>query len=87
MYIFSKIITFTLLLGLAAFAAIAQTGQSQEAQVTDSTEIHAAKTGPIKPFSEFFKDKTVVSDSGLFIIHRADHQYYFEIPDSLLKRR
>jgi len=53
---------------------------------TDTAKSDAAKASPIKAFDAFFKDKPVVSDSGMFIVHQADHRYYFEIPDSMLHR-
>jgi Met-zincin/Domain of unknown function (DUF5117)/Domain of unknown function (DUF5118) len=44
----------------------------------------AAKTGP-KPYKEIITDKAV-SRRGLFIIHKVEDKWYFEIPDSLLGR-
>lgn len=41
------------------------------------------KSTAIKSFDAFFTQKPV-SDSGMFIIHRNDENYYFEIPDSML---
>ncbi|NGM61552.1 zinc-dependent metalloprotease [Sphingobacterium sp. SGG-5] len=76
---FSKIIKFTLMLSVMGWTAHAQTGQQG-----DSTK--AERPAPIKTFNAFFKNKTLKSDTGLFVIHQADHQYFFEIADSLLGR-
>lgn len=43
------------------------------------------KATPVKTFESFFS-KTPVSDTGLFIVHRDNDNFYFEIPDSLLNR-
>lgn len=43
------------------------------------------KNGNIKSFDVFFKNKPI-SDTGIFIIHRENADYYFEIPDSLLQK-
>ncbi|MNK44408.1 hypothetical protein D3C87_631420 [compost metagenome] len=60
-----------------------------DAQVKKNTDtaITTAKTASdgIKSFQTFFKDG-VVSDTGMFISHKANNSYFFEIPDSLLKR-
>lgn len=42
------------------------------------------KPGP-KPFKDVITDKAK-TDSGLFIVHKVDDKYFFEIPDSLLGR-
>ncbi len=42
------------------------------------------KQGP-KPYKEVITNKAV-TDSGLFMIHKIDERFYFEIPDSLLER-
>ena len=52
---------------------------------SDSTSIAKTAADGIKSFQAFFKDG-VVSDTGMFISHKANHTYFFEIPDSLLKR-
>ena len=43
------------------------------------------KKSPIKPYKEIITDKAV-SDEGVFTIHKIDDKYYFEIPDSVLKK-
>ena len=68
----------------ALFLVVAlNTGVSQKlnAQKDSATE----KSGTIKTFDAFFKSRPV-SDTGLFIIHRENANYYFEIPDSLLNK-
>jgi hypothetical protein len=42
------------------------------------------KTGP-KPYKEIITDKAITK-KGLFVVHKIDDKYYFEIPDSLLGR-
>jgi len=39
----------------------------------------------IKPYKEVITDKAV-SDQGVFTVHKIDDKYYFEIPDSMLKK-
>ncbi|MBL7744047.1 MAG: zinc-dependent metalloprotease [Chitinophagaceae bacterium] len=41
-------------------------------------------TGP-RPYKEVITNKTI-SDAGLFLVHKVEDKYYFEIPDSLLGR-
>lgn len=77
--IYSKIIQLALIISLATLTANAQTDQGADSTTT-------SKPTPIKTFDAFFKDKTVKSDTGLFAVHQADHQSYFEIADSLLGR-
>lgn len=43
------------------------------------------KKSPIKPYKEIITDKAV-SDDGVFTVHKVDDKYYFEIPDSVLKK-
>ncbi|KQT15323.1 hypothetical protein ASG31_15460 [Chryseobacterium sp. Leaf404] len=43
------------------------------------------KKSPIKPYKEIITDKAV-SDEGVFTVHKVDEKYYFEIPDSVLKK-
>src|SRR5450756_2247424 len=38
-----------------------------------------------KPYKEIITDKAV-SHQGLFSVHKVEDKWYFEIPDSLLKR-
>ncbi|MFT3702748.1 MAG: zinc-dependent metalloprotease [Agriterribacter sp.] len=42
------------------------------------------KTGP-KAYKDIITDKAK-TDSGLFVVHKVDDKYYFEIPDSLIGR-
>ncbi len=44
----------------------------------------AAKAGP-KPFKEVITDKAKTS-KGLFIVHKLEDKYFFEIPDALLNK-
>lgn len=51
---------------------------------TDSSDKVKAKTG-IKPYKAVIT-KEAVSDAGVFTVHKVGEKYYYEIPDSLLKR-
>ncbi|UOE37706.1 zinc-dependent metalloprotease [Chryseobacterium oryzae] len=43
------------------------------------------KKSSIKSFKEIITDKAV-SDEGVFTVHKVEDKYYFEIPDSVLKK-
>ncbi|PQA92256.1 protein of unknown function [Chryseobacterium piscicola] len=43
------------------------------------------KKSPMKPYKEIITDKAI-SDDGVFTVHKVDDKYYFEIPDSVLKK-
>lgn len=43
------------------------------------------KKSPIKPYKEIITEKAI-SDDGVFTVHKVDDKYYFEIPDSVLKK-
>jgi len=66
---------------LAVNRSVAQSGKKK----TDTTTVSKATVDAIKSFHAFFKED-VASDTGLFVSHRAQNTYFFEIPDSLLKR-
>jgi hypothetical protein len=51
---------------------------------TDSSDKAKPKTGP-KPYKTVIT-KEAVSDQGVFTVHKVGEKYYYEIPDSLLKR-
>jgi ribosomal protein S18 acetylase RimI-like enzyme len=64
---------------------------AQKAPATDSSKIKAVsammvppKQGP-KSYKEVITDKAVTR-KGLFIVHKVEDKYYFEIPDTLLGR-
>lgn len=52
--------------------------------VAAKTDSSSNKKGP-KPFSKVITDKAI-SQKGLFTVHKVDEKWYFEIPDSLLRR-
>ncbi len=56
-------------------------GTAASAPKSDSS---ASKKGP-KPYNKVITDKAV-SRKGLFITHKVDDKWYFEIPDSVLNR-
>ncbi|CAN5785286.1 zinc-dependent metalloprotease [soil metagenome] len=60
----------------------------------DSAKIKFALNGPqsipsskssVKPYKEVITDKAV-SSRGMFVVHKVEEKYFFEIPDSLLSR-
>lgn len=51
---------------------------------TDSSDKAKPKAG-IKPYKAVIT-KEAVSDQGVFVVHKVGEKYYYEIPDSLLKR-
>ncbi len=59
--------------------------KAQDKKKTDTVAVAKALTDGIKTFQAFFKDG-VVSDTGLFVTHKAQNTYFFEIPDHLLKK-
>ena len=56
------------------------------ASFADLAAMMGVKTsdGP-KPYKEVITDKAITK-KGLFIVHKVEEKYYFEIPDTLLKR-
>ncbi len=72
-----------LLLPLMAITALVNAQNGQPAtKAADST---APKKSTVKPYKEVITSKAV-SKWGMFGVHNIDDKYYFEIPDSLLKR-
>lgn len=72
-----------ILLASSCFA-VAQNTHKKNDNVADTTKKQASASG-IKPYSEIITDKTV-SKQGLFTVHHEADKYYFELPDSLMKR-
>lgn len=72
---------FTLLMAMPCFIS-AQVIPKKE--TADTSKKQVAKT-PIKPYDEVITDKSV-SNQGLFTVHKVDQKYYFELPDSIMKR-
>ena len=86
-----KLIVCTAL--LVSICSIAQ----KKSPIPDSTKAKAAASfadfaalmaknsdGP-KPYKDVITDKAITK-KGLFIVHKVEEKYYFEIPDTLLKR-
>lgn len=75
-----------LLLTASPFIANAQKKSNPPATtpVAPAIQPPSPKTGP-KAYKEVITNKAI-SDSGLFIVHRIDEKFFFEIPDSLLNR-
>ncbi|MDB5191308.1 MAG: zinc-dependent metalloprotease [Segetibacter sp.] len=71
--------------GVILVLAINAVAVNVNAQASDSSRSRtAARTGP-KSYSEVIT-KDAVSDKGLFTVHKVADKYFFEIPDSLLRR-
>lgn len=51
----------------------------------DTSKTKADKKSGVKKYSDIIT-RDAISDSGVFTIHKVADKYYFEIPDSLLKR-
>lgn len=76
-----NLLLLSALLCFAFYKTQAQSGKKK----TDTAAVAKAPADAIKSFQAFFKDG-VESDTGLFVSHHAQNTYFFEIPDSLLKR-
>jgi hypothetical protein len=63
-----------------AFVVSTQAGFAQ-----DSIVAKKAEPSKMRPYNEVITSKAV-SKAGLFTVSKVDEKYYFEIPDSLLKR-
>ncbi|SNV43489.1 Glutamyl- and glutaminyl-tRNA synthetases [Chryseobacterium taklimakanense] len=77
-----------LVLAVASPSAFAQTEKSKTDTVKAKTPDAAAKDKKpekIKPYKEIITAKTV-SDQGVITVHKVEDKYYFEIPDSVLKK-
>ena len=79
-----------LLASVVSFTAMAQ-DRRPSTPTTPTTPPAAAtpapaapKTGP-KPYKEVITDKSKTS-KGLFVVHKVEEKYFFELPDSLLGR-
>lgn len=86
-----RIIIFLTLFGAASLQmpVMAQNKKKDTSAKTPSPALPvppppAPKQGP-KPFKEVITDKAK-TDSGLFIIHKVDDKYFFEIPDTIIGR-
>lgn len=64
-------------------------GQEKDAEAvkTDTAKVKKddLKKPVIKPYKEVITDKAV-SDQGVFTVHKIEDKYYFEIPDTMLKK-
>jgi hypothetical protein len=69
---------------MIALGLMPQQGRAQT-KTEPAKEEPKKASGGIKTFKEFFTTRPL-SDTGLFIVHRYNDSYYFEIPDSLLRR-
>lgn len=81
-----------LLASVVSFTAIAQdrrptpptTPTTSPANAAATPAPAAPRTGP-KPYKEVITDKSKTS-KGLFVVHKIEDKYFFELPDSLLGR-
>jgi len=80
----------TALAAVTVFSVFAQTKPATPAHPTGDTSkpkppvVTMPKQGP-KAYKEVITDKAVTG-KGLFTVHKVEEKWYFEIPDSLLKR-
>ncbi len=54
-------------------------------QKADSTKLKEKKSGVLKPYKDIITDKAV-SDDGIFTVHKIEDKYFFEIPESAMKK-
>lgn len=74
-------------IALALAGGLILLSSTAEAQTTAATTNRAATgstTGP-RPYSEIITSKAR-TDRGLFVTHKVEDKYYFEIPDSMMNR-
>jgi Met-zincin/Domain of unknown function (DUF5117)/Domain of unknown function (DUF5118) len=87
-----KALLMAVIVVLTVPAAFAQHKRHPDTAPTDTSKLKAAALpgfpmphqGP-KPYKEVITDKAV-SHEGLFIVHKVEDKWYFEIPDSMLQR-
>jgi Met-zincin/Domain of unknown function (DUF5117)/Domain of unknown function (DUF5118) len=86
-----KSIMLSAVAAVTMFSALAQHKPAPGGPASDTAKIRALatlgvnipKSGP-KPYKEIITDKAV-SHGGLFIVHKVEDKWYFEIPDSVLQ--
>lgn len=59
--------------------------KTDTAKAKTPTPAAAKKPEKIKPYKDVITDKAV-SDAGVLTVHKVEDKYYFEIPDSVLKK-
>ena len=69
---------------LMTVVSCASTRQTKNAAAAANAKKEKPKDG-MKPYDKVIT-KEAVSDSGLFVIHKVDEDYFYEIPDSLFNR-
>ena len=86
MIIFRKAI-FLIPLICIALIGCSTTKKASKSSKEEATETKSGgeKEGDLKPYDEVITDEAVTQE-GLFRVHKIDEKYYYEIPDSLLKR-
>lgn len=89
--ILCKLLMGILFLGsiLMADEAFAQRKKKKDSRAAEEKKEDAAKPGAakngIKPYSEVITSEAE-SKEGLFLVHKLDNKYYYEIPDTLIGR-
>jgi hypothetical protein len=69
-------------IGMLGFCSTTLLAQSKKAQQTDAKTDTVKKASPLSTIIS----KGTESKKGLISIHKTGDKYYFEIPDSILKR-
>lgn len=81
-----KTLQFLFTLLLLCLFSISSPAQKRKKKGKEETEkVAPASKSDIKKYTEVITTKAQ-SDSGLFVVHQIDENYYFEIPFSLLER-
>jgi len=80
-----KKINFLTLCFCVFLASCSVFNRSSSKKGADSAAPEEKKKGEFTAYDEVVTDKAE-SDSGLFVVHKVDGNYYFELPDTLLER-
>jgi hypothetical protein len=83
-YTYRSLLWFLLCL-LPFSAVISQEPDKDAGETKEADSEPAKKADKTKSYKDFITDKAV-TDSGLFIVHKVEDKYYFELPSSLLEK-
>ncbi|HET8828278.1 MAG TPA: zinc-dependent metalloprotease [Pelobium sp.] len=74
-----------LVLSVAVSGCATKKASKKTAATAAAKPVSPPKKDGIKPYKEVITPKAI-SDSGLFVVHKVEDTYYYEIPDSLFGR-
>lgn len=81
----TRMLAILLALVLPLQFSFAQESDKDASESKETEKDNGKKTDKTKSYAEFITDKAV-TDTGLFIVHKVDDKYYFEIPIKMLER-